>query len=792
MKPRNVSTLALLIGLFLVSAGLHAAPCPASDSVLCLSAQRFSVEVNWRDFAGNTGTGRAVRLTPDTGYFWFFSDNNVELVVKVLDARAFNGRIWVFFGALSNVEYTLRVTDTQTGSVKEYRNPSGQFASVGDTAAFTGAATGPTPSYESVTAEGTGTPPESLEAIRRFVDAAASDSASEIRTNKAATFTPCPGPSTSLFLSNCRFELSVEWTDFQGHTGSGKAVQLTPDTGYFWFFSDNNVELIIKVLDARSFNEKFWVFYGALSNVEYSLHVRDTVSGALRIYRNPSSNFASVGDTSAFRGGYGIGVTLDSARASSGEITVANGGTISATAGDGTVFTLEIPPNAFFSDKTVTMTPVAAIEGLPFSGGLVAAVDLQPSGVYLLDGARLTIHTPSPVSEAEETAFAWNGSGQDFFLYPPVAANGDLQMSISHLGGYGVARGTEAERQTQSGKEPVSEDDRLSHRIALILRDGRSEARGASTATALRATDSEWRTRLTNFLEQIYAGSLGLRDQMQVARDPDEVVSVDNQLRRWVNAVSSSGLGDRLLAPSRSSEIFTLLEGMFRRALIVIHTRCNADVTAINDLPRIVALTRKWGLNLQDLVDAALRCLNFQLRFDSTIVTTVRGAEGRVNITHAVTASFPLHYSGSYASTGMGDISFRSFSVSANGTDCSANSSGTTKGTFTADLDLSPNADLGKVGGLTQAKLSYDPGRPLSPITVTCPDVGSVNIPLTWADAFALFHALDVERSYYVARYLQQTGSKTPWATKSYGGVRSIVNMTTAETTFIYIDHTPQ
>src|SRR6058998_250662 len=294
MKPRQI-TLALA-GLFLVSAGLRAAPCAASGTVMCLSAQRFSVAVRWTDFQSNTGSGRAVTLTPDTGYFWFFSDNNVELVVKVLDARSFNGRFWVFFGALSNVEYTLTVTDTVTGSVKEYRNPSGQFASVGDTAAFTGAATGPVPSHESVIAEGTGTPPESLEAIRRFVDAAASDSASETRTKKASTFTPCPGPSTSLFLSNCRFELTVQWTDFQGRTGSGRAVQLTSDTGYFWFFSDNNVELIVKVLDARGFNNRFWVFYGALSNVEYSLHVTDRVSGALRIYRNPSSNFASVGD----------------------------------------------------------------------------------------------------------------------------------------------------------------------------------------------------------------------------------------------------------------------------------------------------------------------------------------------------------------------------------------------------------------------------------------------------------------------------------------------------------------
>jgi hypothetical protein len=72
----------------------------------------------------------------DTGFFWFFDQANVELAVKVLDGTPLNGKFWVFYGALSSVEYTITVTDTQTGSVKEYRNPAGRFGSVGDTGAF--------------------------------------------------------------------------------------------------------------------------------------------------------------------------------------------------------------------------------------------------------------------------------------------------------------------------------------------------------------------------------------------------------------------------------------------------------------------------------------------------------------------------------------------------------------------------------------------------------------------------------------------------------------------------------
>ena len=59
----------------------------------------------------------------------------------------------------------------------------------------------------------------------------------------------------------------------------------------------------MKVLDARSINGQFWVFYGALSNVEFTLTVTDTVTGASKTYFNPLDVFASVGDTSALPGG---------------------------------------------------------------------------------------------------------------------------------------------------------------------------------------------------------------------------------------------------------------------------------------------------------------------------------------------------------------------------------------------------------------------------------------------------------------------------------------------------------
>jgi hypothetical protein len=109
--------------------------CVAGPTRLCLSNGRFAVEARWKN-TGQTGDGHAVTLTGDTGTFWFFQESNVEVVLKVLDGRPANGKFWVFYGALSDVEYTLTVTDTQTGVMKTYTNPKGRLASVADTGAF--------------------------------------------------------------------------------------------------------------------------------------------------------------------------------------------------------------------------------------------------------------------------------------------------------------------------------------------------------------------------------------------------------------------------------------------------------------------------------------------------------------------------------------------------------------------------------------------------------------------------------------------------------------------------------
>jgi len=109
----------------------------SSESGLCLTGSRFRVTVAWREVrSGTEGTGTPIRLTGDTGAFWFFSASNYELFVKILDGRAVNGNFWVFYGSLTDVEFDLTVTDSITGEQRTYHNPAGTMASHADTAAF--------------------------------------------------------------------------------------------------------------------------------------------------------------------------------------------------------------------------------------------------------------------------------------------------------------------------------------------------------------------------------------------------------------------------------------------------------------------------------------------------------------------------------------------------------------------------------------------------------------------------------------------------------------------------------
>lgn len=261
----------------------EAAGSTAEGSAVCLGGGRFRFEATWESqHDGRQGAAQMRRLTESTGVATFFNTDNVELVFKVLDGTEANGNHWVFYGGMTDLGYTLTVTDTQNGEVKSYRNEPGSTCGAGDTTTFSAGGA------SSATAGGFGS----------------------VGFPSARTATPwarsvqaglgCPGDA--LCLAGGRFEATVEYTNpATGLVGSGRPLLGTDNTGYMTFFSPDNVEVAIKVLDGRAFNDSYWVFATGLTDVDYTITVKDTFGGEVKTYSSQEAGqFCTIQDLEAF------------------------------------------------------------------------------------------------------------------------------------------------------------------------------------------------------------------------------------------------------------------------------------------------------------------------------------------------------------------------------------------------------------------------------------------------------------------------------------------------------------
>jgi hypothetical protein len=112
---------------------------------------------------------------------------------------------------------------------------------------------------------------------------------------------PCFPASDALCLNNDRFKVQSQFITSTAASGAAGAVGLTGDTGYLWFFNPSNVEAVVKVLNACSFNNRYWVFAGGLTDVRTVITVTDTQRNAVRTYINPQGTpYQPIQDTSAF------------------------------------------------------------------------------------------------------------------------------------------------------------------------------------------------------------------------------------------------------------------------------------------------------------------------------------------------------------------------------------------------------------------------------------------------------------------------------------------------------------
>ena len=97
---------------------------------LCLHNGRFEAAVEWRGSAAEKSRearGALPADTPGSGVFSLSAREDLQLLLNVHDTCAENDRFGLELAAVTDVEFTLRVRDTQTGRTWVYFNPAGSM-----------------------------------------------------------------------------------------------------------------------------------------------------------------------------------------------------------------------------------------------------------------------------------------------------------------------------------------------------------------------------------------------------------------------------------------------------------------------------------------------------------------------------------------------------------------------------------------------------------------------------------------------------------------------------------------
>ena len=241
--------------------------CQPGSDTLCFEDRRFKAELSWLDpWTGQSGVGKSATHpdTDNTGFFWFYDNDNLEVGVKVLDGGSINNQFWVYHGAMTTLNYTLTVEDTQTGATKVYEKTAPAPCGGGDINAF----------------------PQSLSMLGTL-------SETEPTPYASSSSTCTDGDRHFCLLSN-RFKVQVKYNGIPQFTR-----KLSDMAGDSYFFSEDNREVFVKMIDGGGANGKFWAFFGSMTDQNYNVIVTDTLTGIYRSYYPPAPNCGLV-DTGAF------------------------------------------------------------------------------------------------------------------------------------------------------------------------------------------------------------------------------------------------------------------------------------------------------------------------------------------------------------------------------------------------------------------------------------------------------------------------------------------------------------
>jgi hypothetical protein len=418
------------------------------------------------------------------------------------------------------------------------------------------------------------------------------------------------------------------------------------------------------------------------------------------------------------------------------------GGTLSLTGGDGTIFQLIFPSGALVVNTTIRMTWVKSLSGIPF-GAESYAVQLEPEGLELYAFAVLTITPAAALPLDQQIPFSYQGSGEDFALALPVVDAREIKVLVDHFSGYGVNKGFLAD------VEPVRQ------RIG-----GSAEARLRSTAAELLGRERQKQLLGAQESEFPVDDMIKLMDQFEEQVVKPRIAAAGESCAAGRLAMSTLlgfertrallGFGEDGLAATLKDS--GLLDTVATVCMKEEYELCRDDHIIHRIIPAWLGVARQYALlgvpgetALQMTSDYVRKCLKFELVLESQMDFSDSGGGYTSNVESTVKLQFDP---ASLSMKGEAPLVNTFFEFRVDGCGVTSNRGG---GTFTVmGMGIIPDKHSAEdeLGYTRDIKLVYFPGNTSESFTVNCPDTPSYTSPPDplWTAGFLVLHQFEMSQ----------------------------------------------
>ena len=482
-----------------------------------------------------------------------------------------------------------------------------------------------------------------------------------------------------------------------------------------------------------------------------------------------------------------VAVTLETAGTVEALIPL-EGGSISATGADGTVYTLEIPSDALLNETMISLTPVTSVADMPFGGEQTYAVQLGPDGLFLQDFAILTITPAVEIPIEEQIVFGYLSEGSDLILAAPVVDSSEIKINVLHFSGNGVTKGLLADIEPERQRLGGDAERRLRNAVNEAL--GKERQRqllggGEEGGEDLQALFAE---AFRQFEEQVIKPRLAAAGESCANGQLAIQTVLGYERQRQLLGMGDSGY---------MADLPDLLETAARVCVIEEFELCVEEHIIHRMIPVWLGFERQFqllgipeGAALREARDLTEKCLTFRLELESTGTMDLSGSGYDSTVTSEITLRFNAD---DLKISGEAPLVNTEYEFRMAGCNVTSTRGGGTFAVFDLIYEAAPgasseyNSGPAVFGHITDLSLNYHHGNSTESATANCPNMGPLTLPLpAWSAAFIVTHIDEVGETGWITRDWEMQGGEL-FAEKEW----SLANAEISEEGSFELHHTP-